>query len=267
MEFSNRDTQYASRIVERLLSLDGERLDMELEKNLVISDLESDANLFSSEFYLAKDFNVGLPSVRIAGDDGYVVPVSLSSLFGSIFGSPYNIVFSTRARGRRWWRHNHYIYEWIHDSIRLFRDEEQLAGFRTISPDEAREAFSGRAINFLATRIAAVRSFNEGETTEREKWGRPASLNIAQNFGGRRVVTPGCYFSVSTNSSGLRVFWSGAYYIAPNYFSHPTSPVTSVLQAGTYVFGVDGGAYGNTIQWDTNAVLSLPGKPFVHLNY
>ena len=81
------------------------------------------------------------------------------------------------------------------------------------------------------------------------------------------MSTPGCNFTVSTNSTGLRVFWSGAYRVSPNYFNHPTTPTVSVLQSGTYVFGVDGGAYGNQIQWDLNAVVTLPGNPNVHLNY
>lgn len=269
MEFSERDTQYASQIVEQLLSRDGKRLEIEIERNLVVSDLESSADSFSTDLALAQDFDVGIPATRIAGDDGYIVPVSMFSLIGLPYPPYTSPLYSNqiRLRDRRWWRRGPWFYEWIHDALRLFRETEPSAGFRIISPDEAQEAFSRRAINFLATRIAAVRSFSEGENIDREKWGKPASLNLAQIFGGRKVVTPGCYFSVSTNSSGLRVFWSGAYYIAPNYFSHPTSPATSVLQAGTYIFGVDGGAYGNTIQWDTNAVTSLPGNPFVHLNY
>lgn len=272
MEHSERDTQYASRIVERLLSRDGERLDLELENNLVISDLESDTNSFTTELYIANDFGFGIPAVKIGGDDGFLTPISLFSILGFPFMSDirnFGGNFPNRIRDRRWWRRNPYIYEW-YETFRYLGQidyDNQWAGMRSISPDEARGAFTERAVEFLATRITSVRNFNEGETREREKWGRTASLNLTQNFGGRKVTTPGCYFSVSTNSNGLRVFWSGAYYVAPNYFSHPTSPATSVLQAGTYIFGIDGGAYGNTIQWDTNAVTSLPGNPFVHLNY
>jgi hypothetical protein len=55
--------------------------------------------------------------------------------------------------------------------------------------------------------------------------------------------------------------------LSPNYFSHPTTPTIGVLQSGTYVFGVDGGAYGNQLQWDLRTVVTLPGSRYAHLNY
>ena len=39
------------------------------------------------------------------------------------------------------------------------------------------------------------------------------------------------------------------------------------VEAGTYIFGVKGGAYSNAIQWDQQAVCTLPGTPSVHLNF
>lgn len=269
MEFSDRDKQHASRIIEGLFEGYGERLDLELENNLVVSDLEMDVNTFSTELFIANDFDLGIPALRIGGDERYLIPISVIST-GFPYGKDFRSSGASRPlRERRWWRRNRYIYEWYRLAIDWeSRDYyDQRAEKRIISPDEAREAFTGRAINFLAFRIAAVRNFSRGETEGSEEWGTTSSLNLPQNYGGRTVTTPGCNFSVSTNSNGLRVFWSGAYYIAPNYFSHPTSPVTSVLQAGSYIFGIDGGAYGNEIRWDTNAVTSLPGKPSIHLNY
>jgi hypothetical protein len=113
---------------------------------------------------------------------------------------------------------------------------------------------------FLATRIAAIHEFGD-------KF-RNASLQMLHRAGSaRRVATAGCNFTVSSNTEGLRVFWSGAYRLSGNYFGSPTTPVTSVMQSGTYVFGVDGGAYGSAIQWDRSAVAVLPGTPSVHLNY
>ncbi len=255
-------TEYASQIVEQLLADGGKRLDLELEDSLVISDLETDADTFSTELDIAKKLDIRMPAVRINGDDRHI-PVSFFSIFGlGISTSPNGM-----KRSLRWWREDPLLNELLYRFFASYRNEEEIAGFPTINRDEARETFTRRATNFLATRIAAVRRFDEVETRERDAWGKPARLNLLQRAGGSQVATPGCYFSVSTNSNGLRVFWSGAYYITPNYFSHPTSPANSVLQAGTYVFGVDGGAYGNTIQWDTHAVVSLPGNPSIHLNY
>ncbi len=135
-----------------------------------------------------------------------------------------------------------------------------------MSREEARETFIRRATDFLARRIAFVRALRD-QRGPQTLWLGLSFLRFRQLTRGPQITTPGCTFTVSSNSSGLRVFWSGAYYVKPHYFNHPTSPTSSVLQSGTYIFGVDGGAYGSNIQWDLNAVVSLPGSPFVHLNY
>jgi hypothetical protein len=262
MEYSERDRQYASLVVDALFSGNGERINLEFEQGLVISDLEGDADTFSAELDFAASLGVNIPAVKISGEDSYV-PVSLLS----ILGLRWSFLPGLRRSVRNRWRPGTALSEWAYGILKQYSDDQQIGGYHTVNRDEAQETFTKRAISFLATRIVAVRSRREGEIRENDVWGKPATLNILQKAGGSRVTTPGCYFSVSTNSNGLRVFWSGAYYITPNYFSHPTSPATSVLQAGVYVFGVDGGAYGSMIQWDTNAVVSLPGKPFVHLNY
>src|SRR3546814_13319664 len=88
--------------------------------------------------------------------------------------------------------------------------------------------------------MAAMRSFSEASHRPDS---RPSFslLRILQRNRGKYIQTPGCNFTVTTNSPGLRVFWSGAYWISPRYFGHPTSPTLSVLQSGTYIFGVAGG--------------------------
>jgi hypothetical protein len=106
---------------------------------------------------------------------------------------------------------------------------------------------------------------DEGKATFESLAGKLSQLNLQMLQGGGRTAVPGCNFHVTSQSSGLRVYWSPAYYITPNYFGAPTSPATSVMQAGSYVFGVDGAAYA-TVQWD-NAVCTLPGRNSIHLNY
>lgn len=255
-EYTDGDAQYARHIVDRLLSDEGPRLD--IDKEIVVYDLQRDAADFSSDLVLLNDIGADVPAIRIAGE--YLIPMSLSSFVGpQWFGYPGGHIF-----GSRQWRRNPYIYELAHDLFRSLRKNNNLPdGIETMSREEARLTFAERASDFLATRIAAVRDFS----SRKQKQSAAPLLNILQKTGGARVATPGCNFSISTNSPGLRVFWSGAYRISSNYFNHPTTPTSSVLQSGTYVFGVDGGAYGNAIQWDTSAVVSLPGLPQAHLNY
>ncbi|HEX9884934.1 MAG TPA: hypothetical protein VGA70_00525 [Longimicrobiales bacterium] len=256
-DYSDDDARYAGNIVQRLLG--EERQFIELEEALVISDLETDAVAFAEELELLKDFDADVPAVRLAGEE--LVPVALSLLPQMGWAPP----FPGRVRGRKWWRRNPWFHEWAHDYARALDDElGPLAELERMPRDQARSTFVRRATDFLATRVAAIRDFRGRDSG---RWSRPSFLNVSQRVRGPRVSTPGCHFTVSSNSSGLRVFWSGAYRISPNYFSHPTTPTLGVLQSGTYVFGVDGGAYGNDVQWDLNAVIALPGTPHAHLNF
>ncbi len=255
-DYSEREAREARRIVNRLLAPQEEAPDV--EGALVVSDIESDAAEFAGELQVLEEFGIDAPAVRVGEE---LVPVALSLIAGPPW--PFSPV-AWGARGRPW-RGHPLFHEWAHFYFRsLFEDRDRFRAFETLSREEARSTFVRRATDFLATRMAAV---HELERPQSRRWSNISFLNVLQRAGGPRVSTPGCHFTVSTNSNGLRVFWSGAYRVSPNYFSHPTTPTLGVLQSGTYVFGVDGGAYGNQIQWDLNAVVTLPGSPHAHLNY
>ena len=247
VEFTDNDAGRAELIVQGLLA--EERSHGELEQGLSVVDVERDLIRFRDELEIVSRIGVGFPALRFGDEE--LVPVSLG-LIGRqdrSFGTyPY---FQD-------YRYSEFLLRYYYDLLR----RDSLEGFAKITPDQARTSFFRRATNFIATRIAAIRDFDAGKKDGFSK----ATLNILQRVGGAKTSAPGCSFSVSANSAGLRVFWSGAYYISGNYFGHPTSPTVSVLQAGSFVFGVDGGAYGNVVQWDT-AICTLPGKPSVHLNY
>ncbi len=257
-DYSEAEARDARRIVGRLLEPEQET--PPIEGMLAVSDIESDAAEFAAELEILKDVGVDAPAVRFGGEE--LVPVALSLIAGPSWSSFPPLTGGTLSRR---WRGHPFFHEWAHFYFRsLFDEGKRFRGFETMSREQARATFLKRATDFLATRMAAVRDFDRPQS---RRWSGISFLNVLQRIGGPRVSTPGCHFSVSTNSNGLRVFWSGAYRVSPNYFSHPTTPTLGVLQSGTYVFGVDGGAYGNQIQWDLNAVVSLPGSPHVHLNY
>jgi hypothetical protein len=252
-EYSDRDAEYAAYIVERLLAreMEGLQLELELEPDVAVSDVKADAREFSQELVILERFDVPVPAVLIAEEE---VPVSLSFAVRGSYESALvrSLRYLVGVRPSR-----SYVYRFLR------RYERGSTGLTLLSRDQARVTFFRRATDFLATRIAAVRSW-------RNQGGKPPwyhSLSFPQLLRGQRVPRPGCRFTVSSNSNGLRVFWSGAYFLTPNYFSYPTSPAAGVLQSGTYIFGVDGGPYGNAIQWDRDSVVSLPGRPDVHLNY
>jgi hypothetical protein len=243
-EFTEGDAQRAAHIVEGLLEETREGFD--LQEGLSIIDVQRDSSQFNSDLRILSDIGADFPAIRV-GDEG-LVPISLSLIAGPAF------------RGEHLYWLPRYLYEFYY---RALRAGEVLPGTERMPIEEARSTFTSRATDFLASRIAALR-----DRDGRLKGALEGPvLNILQRAGGPRTNVSGCSFSVSTNSAGLRVFWSGAYYITANYFGHPTTPTGSVLQSRIYIFGVDGGAYGNVVQWDTSAVCTLPGKPSVHLNF
>jgi hypothetical protein len=255
-DYSEAEARDARRIVESLL--DSEQETPHVEGALVVSDIESDATEFAAELQLLEDVDADAPAVRLGEE---LVPIALSLIAGPSW--PF---YSATGLGRNgMWRRHPFFHEWAYYYFRaLYEEGGRFRDFETMPREQARTTFIRRATEFLATRIAAVRDLDRPQSRQ---WAGISFLNLLQRTRGPRVSTPGCHFTVSTNSNGLRVFWSGAYRVSPNYFSHPTTPALSVLQSGTYVFGVDGGAYGNQIQWDLNAVVSLPGSPHAHLNY
>jgi hypothetical protein len=256
-EYSSEDASYAARIVNRLMSPE-EAEGFDLEQDLVVSDVEGDAEAFSDDLAFLSEFDANVPAVAIGGE---AVPVSLDLAFGDrgLF-LPFRF-----GKGRRRWRGHPFFHEMAYDLLRSFTKERRFDGYESLGRDEARATFVRRATDFVATRIAAVRTFRNGDP--HTAWHQRSLLTLPERLRGRQATTPGCQFTVSSNSNGLRVFWSGAYRLSPNNFNHPTTPTSSVLQSGTYVFGVDGGAYGNTIAWDLNLVVTLPGLPHAHLNY
>lgn len=254
-DFTESEREVANRIVSRLL--EGEESEMDLPPHMVVSDVELHAQEFSLELDLLEAIERDVPAMRVGQEE--LVPVSLSLLMGGAW--PVLPLWSSK---RRPWRMHPFYREWIHYELRPALEGRWGAfDLETLPRAEARETFTRRATEFLANRLSWVSSRGRN-TSDR---GTDPQLSLAQRVGGPRVTTPGCLFTVSSSSTGLRVFWSGAYFISPNYFGHPTTPTSSVLQAGVYVFGVDGGAYGSRIHWDHAAVVSLPGHPHVHLTY
>jgi hypothetical protein len=258
-EYSSEEAKHAAEIMERLLH--GQAEGLELESDVAISDVESDVNAFSDDLSLLEDFNANAPALSIAGE---AVPVSL---FFAIGQSGRSALISPAYRPPHPWRRHTLLAKDRYEYLKpILSDERGLDGFESISRDKARKTFVQRAVDFVATRISAVRGFRNRDT--RQTWPGASLFNFQQLLGGQQIATPGCDFTVRSNSNGLRVFWSGAYYVDPNWFGHPTSPRTKVLESGTYIFGVDSGVYGNNIQWDRKAVVCLPGSPpYVHLNY
>jgi len=251
-DYSEEDARDADRIAARLLEGEPPR---ELEAGFSIEDVDTDAIEFVADLAVVDAVGRKVPAMEVAG--GPPVPVSLSLI---LRGLPGDV--------RHLYRYDRYWYEVAH---RVLRDESPALsepGFTRLDVGEARESFRFRVVDFLANRLAAVRRRRtDGARGEDHLPETQATLQLPQYRGGPVSSVPGCHFSVVTRSSGLTAYWSGAYYISRNYHAAPTSPAKAPLQAGTYIFGVDGGAYGNRIRWGRNQICTLPGNPSVTLPF
>lgn len=254
-DYTDDELKRAKNILEGFRTEDGRREFLDIEDGLSVADLQEHAGEFYDDFELLESVGLEFPAMRL-GSKGRV-PVALSEIV--------SIWPRRRSLTLRFW---HYGYrlgslrEVLSEEMRRWKDRlgESAA---MLSRPEAQKAFVSRASEFLASRFAGVRMFNDGVPP-----GEPSpELSIPKFVGGPPTKIPGCLFEVHTKSPGLAAYWSGAYFISSNYHGAPTTPAKGVLQADTYIFGVSGGAYGSAIQWDSNAVCTLPGTASVHLHF
>lgn len=285
VDYTDDDLQRALGIVRGLGTAEGRPRLEELEDGLSIVDLQSSAEQFYNDLGLLEDFGLDFPALFLGGERP--VPVALSEVMHGFFPiGPY------------YWRDFFrvpYLREQVYEELRRWRARY---GTTTLSPDEARNIFISLASEFLASRFAGRRMAAAGGTPGQppvtrntfisrasgflaSRFGRrrmddaggpppgqpPPVLSMPQFIGGPRTKITGCLFSVHTNTPGLSAYWSGAYLISSNYHGAPTTPAKGALQAGTYVFGVNGSAYGSDVQWDLNKVCTLPGTPCVKLDF
>lgn len=245
-QYSEEEALYAQRIATSLLN--GEPDLRDLDPGFSIEDVEGDVAKFAADLDFLAWINEDVPALEVV--DGPPVPISLSLFLQ--FLAPQKLHYSL------------FRYYWPH----AFRERWRIPsdGVTYLHPDEARESFQRRVVDFLANRLTAVRrGLSKGYQEDRPP--TETYLHLPQYKGGPATNVPGCNFSVFTQSTGLTTYWSGAYYVSHNYHGAPTSPTTAPLQAGTYIFGVDGGAYGSMIRWDRNKVCTLPGTPSVQLPF
>jgi hypothetical protein len=246
-DITNADREKARILINGIFN--NELGDDNIDEGLTIYDVERDYYDFEQTRSLARDFNDGkMPALQIGE---YKVPFSTSvAMSGASF--PFAWYYQSPRRILREY---------------FFRSPDAVM----VDHEEATKTFRTLAGDFLAARIASLRDRNEFTNESGlslfRRWRRPKKkggngFNGGDNPPGGRISISKCMFTVSSNSAGLNVLWSGAYYIVRNSFGSPTTPVHAPLPSGNYVFGVDGGAYTNP-QWDPT-IIALPGPTTNH---
>ena len=232
---------------------------------LTVADVQDDTHQLRNQFRFLEESGLLAPLVRIG--NRREVPVSLRTLAGARFPEG-TFDFRGREGSYRYAPWPFVQEEWASLARELLRSAartEDDAGpiVRLAEPEEARYSFTEAATDFVAQRIGALRRLR---TDLSGRWRSVAFLAAQRHSESAPSKAPGCTFQVTTNSPGLRVHWSGAYCLNGKYFGGPTTPADGVMLSGSFVFGVDGGAYTQPV-WDRVAVVVLPGQASLHLNF
>jgi hypothetical protein len=190
-----------------------------------VSDVVSNVSLMADEFAIARVMDANLPCLMFGDRD--VSPISITTLVpppsGRTFGSKERAEFWQEPDNRRLWHelHNQLIGGGVEGRIISWKFE-RAASFIKFGLTQ-----------FLSFRFAGIKTWH--------------SLLRAQ---GMPVVGPdgGLQMRVSCRTPGLRMHISPAYFINWTFFGAPTTPVSSYVLPGRYVFAADGPRFARWIR-------------------
>jgi hypothetical protein len=253
-------------------------------------DFEYDTEEFLRDVEVVRELGLPFPVLRSQRLDGSV-PMSLTSVLSQSRLYPQSMDYDESE-----WRFFNHIFfdeleeyllkddtsnrsnaENLRDALRNMRDypfwgrrfrlsrvemQQAIEKGDHINSDVAKSQFRSLSIQSLSLRLQGAAYLRRTADSAKQL---TRIFRIKDHRKGTEIETLGCRFSVGT-SIPLRVFWSGAYRINWRHFGSSNPTATSYLQAGTYLFAVDGGIYVEPTP-DINAIVQLPGNPFLQLNF
>lgn len=202
----------------------------DLAEGVPINDVVADVDQMATEFAFARRWDA--PILCFGLDEGDLAPISMNEFFGGTFWSPFfsedwpefwEPLLGFRFPSRRFW-----------EAIRArFKREE--ADVRVVGFLDAIGAVERGLMDFLSYRFSGIKKWHE--------WILPRSGGM----GSGSPPTPpavgpggGLQVQVSCLTPGLRIHVAPAYFISWVFFGSPTTPVTSWVRPGRYVFAGDG---------------------------
>jgi hypothetical protein len=216
---------------------------VEQAEDVPVGDVVVNVGQMATEFAMARRWGGEIICLKLGSGD--LAPISIAELFGGPMWGPYGS--------------EHWIELWdrcvpfpfpphrfFRDVIRRSaREEERVV---VLDLGEALKGVGDSLGRFLSYRFAGMR-----------KWGHWIHGRRSQRFGGSRrpprgsgigrgdsplppAVGPGggLQVQVSCLTHGLRIHVSHAYFISWVFFGSPTTPVTSYVLPGRYIFAGDG---------------------------
>ena len=228
----------AHEIVDRLFQIDewlARPVPVRVEallSGLSILDLEFHAPQFHAEIALLE--LLGLDSPAMPLDDEYHVPVSLAVVSPHLFGPPLTVAPLAPLRYRRRYL-DRYLSFFGPDLERILDELYERMNLVPLELREAQRVFVERASEALSHRVANAQGADEDPPDT------ATMINIPPTAGAAATLVATCRFTVSTNTSGLRVFWSGAYYIRKRAGYRPLRRTGSWQRADGSLVPLDAG--------------------------
>ena len=228
-----------------------ERRYIEQAEGVPINDVVTNVSQMAMEFAIARRWDEKILCLKL--DDGELAPISMAEPFGGLSLPPYTSVDWIEL----WDRYGDFSFP-LH---RLWRDVLQHAASKEerIKMIDVRESEEGTQRNlerFLSYRFAGMKKYTEDRTTPtRLRWFQRirnrlfgSSTRSPRGRGADSSDPPppavgssgGLQVQVSCITPGLRIHVSPAYFINWVFFGSPTTPVTSYILPGRYIFAGDG---------------------------
>jgi hypothetical protein len=218
-------------------------------REVPINDVVENVSQMATEFAAARRWDGEIPCLEMG--DGELAPISLTEFFGGSwpsYGSEDWFEFWERYIGRPFPPHR--IWREV-----LRRADPMEERVRITSLGEAEGGLQRSLSGFLSYRFAGIRKWAEwiqgvyGPGSLRRPFGGklpPPPPPPGGSSPGSSPVPPavgaggGLQVQVSCLTPGLRLHISPAYFISWVYFGSPTTPVSSYVLPGRYIFAGDG---------------------------
>ncbi len=225
----------------------------EQAEGVPISDVVENVGRMATEFAMARRWNNEVPCVKL--DEGDLAPISITEFFGGP-SSPFH---GSEDWFEYWERYGPFpVHRLWRDAM---RDSSELGERLVVTRVPDAEEAVGRSLQgFLSYRFAGIKAWTE--------WIRGSQLFRGSKgpfggVGGSSAPPPlavgpggGLQVQVSCLTPGLRIHVSPAYFITWVYFGSPTTPVSSYVLPGRYVFAGDGPMLPRRLK--DHAVFSIP---------
>jgi hypothetical protein len=212
----------------------------EQAEGVPINDVVTHVGKMATEFAMARRWDNEILCLKL--DDGEFAPISI----GDYFGGSSSLSYGSDNWLELWEREFPFPFP-LHRLWReVLRNSPEQEGLIVTSVAEAEERVARSLQRFLSYRFGGMKKWTEWIQGS-QLFGGPKGPSGGGGIGGGGTAPPlavgpggGLQIQVSCLTPGLRIHVAPAYFISWVFFGSPTTPVSSYVLPGRYVFAGDG---------------------------